>query len=217
MRTYEEAKAYVGTNEASGHFQFDLLKLEGCRPDSRVLEIGCGCLHCGIHLIRYLKAGNYVGIEPNEWLRETLGPDAQNLMVEKRARFLKRADFDASECGQTFDFIFSHSVLSHCSHEQMFEFFQNTSRMLAPEGKIIASIRLSEGNPYGSPGHPQREDSLFQEWQYPGVSFFRLETVSRAAAMFNLVPMLVPEYTRRLVTVCPEEFHDWMIFLNTYA
>lgn len=217
MKTYEDAKMYVGTNEASGHFQFDLLKLEGCTPKSKVLEIGCGCLHAGIHLIRYLNPGNYVGIEPNEWLRHTLGKDAQESIVERRARFLNRTDFDARECGHQFDFVFSHSVLSHCSHNQLFRFLENASAVLSSSGKIVASIRLSEGNAYGSPGHPQRQDSFCQEWQYPGVSFFRIETVSRAAVDLNLVPMLVPEYTRRLVQVCPDEFHDWMIFLPRFA
>lgn len=217
MRTYEEAKAFVGTNEASGHFQFDLLRLEGVVQDSKVLEIGCGCLHAGMHLIRYLKPGNYVGIEPNTWLRETLGLEAQSVILDRKARFLDRGDFDASELGQQFDFIFSHSVLSHCSHNQLFQFLENTAKVLGPEGKIIASIRLAEGNPYGSPGHPQMEDSMFDEWQYPGVSFFRLETVSRAAILYKLVPMVMPHYTRRLVTVCPEEFHDWMLFVHSHA
>src|SRR5271165_3310432 len=65
------AKSYVGTTKVSGQLQFELLKREGCRPNSKVLDIGCGCLHAGIPLIQYLEKGNYVGVDPNEWLRLT--------------------------------------------------------------------------------------------------------------------------------------------------
>jgi hypothetical protein len=65
-----DAKRYVGTDEVSGQLQVELLKREGCVPTSKVLEVGCGCLNTGIQLIRYLEKGNYVGIDPNEWLRQ---------------------------------------------------------------------------------------------------------------------------------------------------
>src|SRR5437868_3523477 len=66
----KQAKRYVGTRTISGQIQFEILKRQGCMPDSKVLEIGCGCLNAGIPIIKYLERGNYVGIDPNEWLRQ---------------------------------------------------------------------------------------------------------------------------------------------------
>lgn len=214
MKTYSEAQAYVGTNEASGHFQFDVLRLEGCLPESKVLEIGCGCLHAAVPLVTYLEPGNYVGIDPNQWLIESVPESIKFLMQDRGARFLSNTDFDASSTGETFDFILSHSVLSHCSDSQADEFLRNSASILAPEGKIVATIRLSEGNCWGSPGNVVFGDSCDKEWQYPGVSWFRLETISRKAYRQGLLALLRPVYTQRLVTIRPEEVHDWIVFCH---
>src|SRR5262249_52364147 len=67
----EDARAYVGTDTLSGQLQFELLKREGCRPDSKVLEIGCGNLHAGVPLMQFLEKGRYVGMDLNKWLRQS--------------------------------------------------------------------------------------------------------------------------------------------------
>lgn len=214
MKTYAEAQAYVGTNEASGHFQFDVLRIEGCKPQHKVLEIGCGCLHAAAPLVQYLESGHYVGIEPNEWLILSAPDSVQQLMRDRKARFLAVTDFDASSAGEHFDFILSHSLLSHCADYQADQFLQNSASVLSSRGKIVATIRLSEGNPWGSPGHPQFRDSMDTEWQYPGVSWFTLESISRKANRYGLLALLRPVYTQRLVTIRPEEFHDWIVFCH---
>lgn len=215
MSTYAEAQTYVGTNESSGHFQFDVLRLEGCKPESKVLEIGCGCLHAAVPLVKYLDIGNYVGIEPNQWLIQSTPDTVQKLMRERRAKFLSVIDFDATDMGEKFDFILSHSVLSHCADHQADQFLSNSAAVLAPKGKIVATIRLSEGNLFGSPGHPERQDSMDTQWQYPGVSWFTLESISRKAYRCGLLTMLRPQYTQRLITIRPEEVHDWIVFCHS--
>jgi len=107
---YDDAKHYVHTDGISGLLQFELLKREGCRPDSTVLEIGCGCLHAGIPLIQYLEKGNYVGVDPNRWLRQEAMKNrhVRRLVKHKQARFLAVDDFDASGVGMKFDIVFSH-------------------------------------------------------------------------------------------------------------
>lgn len=212
MKNYADAQAYVGTNEASGHFQFDVLRLEGCKPESKVLEIGCGCLHAAVPLVQYLNPGNYVGIEPNRWLLESVPDSTKYLMEEKKAHFLSVTDFNAAHLGIKFDFILSHSVLSHCADYQADQFIRNSEAVLSPNGKIIATIRLSEGNAWGSHGCPGQRDSECKEWQYPGVSWFTLETISRKAYRCGLLALLRPQYTQRLVTIRPEEVHDWIVF-----
>jgi cyclopropane fatty-acyl-phospholipid synthase-like methyltransferase len=210
----EDSDQYVGTTEVSGRLQLELLRREGCRPDSRVLDIGCGNLHAGIQLIRYLEKGNYVGIDPNEWLRADTMKKRSNrqLVKEKQARFLSVNDFDASELDMKFDFILSHSVLSHCAHWQLQTFLQNASKVLAPKGRILASIRLAEGNAHGSEGSPTRDDSRHQVWEYPGVTWFKLSTVTKAADELGLTAVHIPEYTEFYVKSRPIEHHDWLVF-----
>ena len=208
------ARSYVGTDEISGQLQFELLKRQGCRPNSKVLEVGCGRLHAGIPLMQYLDKGNYVGVDPNEWLRQTAikNRHVRQIVEQKQPRFLSVDDFDASELGIKFDFVLSHSVLSHCAHWQLEAFLRNVGKVLAPGGRILASIDLAEGNAYGSRGTPDKEDSMHQEWQYPGVSFFKLSTVVKTADMLGLRAVHIPEYTEFYTKTRPKECHDWVLF-----
>lgn len=209
-----DVRRYVGTDEVSGQLQLELLKREGCAPASRVLEIGCGGLHVGIPLMQYVDKGNYVGIDPNEWLRQTVmkKQHIRRIVEEREARFLSLDDFDASELGIKFDLVFSHSVLSHCAHWQLEQFLRNSAKVLAPGGRILTSIRLAEGNPYGSYGTPDKKDSMDEEWQYPGVSWFKLSTIMETAERQGLTAAYIPEYTEFYTKTRPLESHDWLVF-----
>jgi cyclopropane fatty-acyl-phospholipid synthase-like methyltransferase len=210
----EDARSYVGTNAVSGQLQFELLRREGCVPGSKVLEIGCGCLHLGVPLIQYLEKGNYIGLDPNQWLRQEAMKtrNVRQLVNEKQARFLSEDDFDASKLGITFDFAFSHSVLSHAAHWQLEQFLRNVGKVLAPSGRVLASIRLAEGNAYGSEGTPDHQDSMHKQWQYPGASWFTFQTVVETANRVGLAAVHVPAYTEFYTKTRPSECHDWFVF-----
>jgi cyclopropane fatty-acyl-phospholipid synthase-like methyltransferase len=207
------ARTYVGTDLVSGEIQFELLVLEGLRPSSRVLEIGCGALHAAIPILRFTEPDRFVGIDPNVWLRDTQLKRAsvKGLVQTKRPRFLDRSDFDARETGFRFDFVLSHSILSHAANWQLAQFFENAAAVLAPGGKMVVSIRLAEGNDYGSVGSPDRKDTNSKDWTYPGVTFFARTTVDRVAAEANLSVVVKPEYTALMTARRPTECHDWLV------
>ncbi|MBZ5567111.1 MAG: class I SAM-dependent methyltransferase [Acidobacteriia bacterium] len=210
----KDPNQYVGTDEVSGQLQLELLKREGCRPDSKALEIGCGNLHAGVMLIEHLMKGHYAGVDPNTWLRRQTLKDrrVRELVREKQARFLSVDNFDASSLGTKFDFILSHSVLSHAAHWQLEQYLRNACKVLAPGGRILASIYLAEGNAYGSSGTPGKQDSMDETWQYPGISWFKLATVVTAAGRCGLTVVYKPEYTEFYVKTRPNECHDWLVF-----
>lgn len=213
-RGTKDADGYVYTDDVSGALQFELLKRQGCAPDSKVLEIGCGNLHAGKWLIEYLATGNYVGIDPNKWLRRVAMRDrrVRRLVEEKQARFLSLDDFDTGELGIKFDYVLSYSILSHCAHWQPELYLRNAGKVLATGGHILASIRLTEGNAYGSIGTPDKEDSKDETWQYPGVTWFKLSTVLRTAVEQGLSAVCIPEYTEFYTKARPDEYHDWLVF-----
>jgi cyclopropane fatty-acyl-phospholipid synthase-like methyltransferase len=208
-----EAQRYVATSRTSGELQLELLKLEACGPGAHVLEVGCGCLSAGVPVMRYLARSHYVGIEPNRWLLDAALTDwrVRLLVATKRPTFLERTDFDAAEVGRTFDYVLSHSILSHCAHWQLDQFMGNVQGVLSPGGRIVASIRLAEGNAFGSEGSPDGRDSMHDEWQYPGVSWFTLDTVQRTAKAHGLDVAVKPEYTRLLTSRRRHELHDWLV------
>jgi cyclopropane fatty-acyl-phospholipid synthase-like methyltransferase len=215
-----EAQAYTGTDRVSGRLQMEVLQREGCMPGSHVLEVGCGCLSAGLHLIEWLDADRYVGIDPNPKLREAAlkDPNSRQLVERKRARFLSNTEFDASSLGTKFEYVLSHSILSHAAHWQLPLYLKNTAKCLAPGGRIVASIRLAEGNEFGSPGTPDKKDSMDEAWVYPtkedpaGVSWFSWATVVRQAEAFQLEARVVPDYTKFYTETRPREIHDWVVF-----
>jgi glycosyltransferase involved in cell wall biosynthesis/protein-L-isoaspartate O-methyltransferase len=209
----DTAKQYAGNDEVSGWMQCEMLKKEGCIPSSNVLDIGCGALYAAFFLAQYLESGRFAGIDPNKWLIDSaLENDAiKAAMGTKNARFLYVDDFDANSLDVQFDFILSHSVLSHAAHWQLEHFLRNAAKVLAPNGKILASLRLSEGNEWGSVGNSSL-DSNDTVWQYPGNSWFKLSTVQEVAAACGLVATLKPEYTQFFCERKHHEYHDWFVF-----
>lgn len=206
---------FVGTTKESGLVQLDLLKKEGLSKTSSFLEIGCGMLNLGIFLIEYLEPNRYVGIDPNEWLRKDVLDHNRSTFLEKNPIFLSNDSFDSSELNRSFDFIFSHSVLSHVSYDQIDQFLEKCKKVLNKKGKILSSIRLAEGNDYGSNGSYNKKDSMDKEWQYPGVSWFTMETVIKKANLIGLSVTHKKEYTEYYVNKRPGECHDWLLFEKT--
>ena len=107
--------------DMAGRMQLMLLVKEGLYPESKVLDIGCGCLRAGYWLIHFLNPSCYFGIEPNRTMLEAgfeniLEP---GLIGLKRPKFDGNADFDFSVFGERFDFFVARSIWTHASKIQI--------------------------------------------------------------------------------------------------
>ena len=205
------AVEYCGTRPSGGRCQFEMLIMEGLQQNNYVLEIGHGTLMSAIPIMSFLEKGHYVGIDPNKWVMEASLRIEENFEVvcEREPIFLSNTDFDASSLGITFDYVFAHSIMSHAAHWQLPLFLSHCAKVLKEGGKLVFSIRLTEGNEYGSQGAEQETHA--EEWQYPGCSFFQKETVVKEASKwFSKIEQKI-EYTELLTkdsyTVC----HDWFV------
>lgn len=208
---WTHAQAYVGNaNEAyfmAGICQLELLKRNGLRPHHHVLEIGAGALVAGRPLMQYLCPDRYVGIEPNTWLVSAARdhfPDMDQWFREKKPIFLDRTDFDAADTGRTFDFVLSHSILSHAPHWQLPIFLRNVGKVLGPYGVIVVSLRM-----YDEHGKLMG-DSRHEEWQYPGATYFAIGTIQEEARKLGLEAEHLPEYRTFFTRYVPSNFHDWI-------
>lgn len=64
-------REYVGGKwEEIGRLQFEFLVQQGLKPSHCLLDIACGSLRGGVHFIRYLQVGNYLGIDKERRLIE---------------------------------------------------------------------------------------------------------------------------------------------------
>src|SRR6476619_314261 len=57
-----------GMWEEIGALQLGFLVSQGLARSDKLLDIGCGCLRGGVHLVEYLDASNYYGVDINESL-----------------------------------------------------------------------------------------------------------------------------------------------------
>ena len=97
--------------------QFIALLDQGLNPESKVLEIGCGCLRVAYWLIRFLDADCYHGIEPAS-RRVQYGQlylFTPGELDFKQPRFDFNADFDMSVFQTRFDFVLTGSIWTHCA------------------------------------------------------------------------------------------------------
>lgn len=118
--------------EEGGKKQLITLLMEGLHPQSKVLDIGCGCLRGGYWLIHFLGDGCYFGIEPNIKMLEAgqrilLEPE---LMKNKNPKFDHNSDFNFNVFNEKFDFFVARSIWTHASKQQiqsMLDGFINTA------------------------------------------------------------------------------------------
>jgi SAM-dependent methyltransferase len=127
--------------ERVGRLGFEVLLAERMRPSSCVLDVGCGALRLGYWLMRFLDAGCYFGIEPQQemlavGLRELVEPE---VVQRAQARFASNDDFDFSVFGERFDFVIARSIWTHASRSQIATMLSSFAATSKPGGVFLAS------------------------------------------------------------------------------
>jgi SAM-dependent methyltransferase len=128
--------------EKAGRLQLITLLEHGLHPQSRILDVGCGCLRGGYWLLHFLDPGCYFGIEPNRpmleaGLNEILEP---GLADNKKPVFAHNDDFDLDAFdGTEFDFILARSVWTHASKPQIERMLDSFGRVAADGGVFLTS------------------------------------------------------------------------------
>ncbi|MGH7055210.1 MAG: hypothetical protein ACREFK_05155 [Stellaceae bacterium] len=85
ISSYVDEARIGGFWEEIGKFQFAVMTAHGLMPRHSLLDIGCGCLRGGVHFIRYLEPGNYVGVDVNQSLLDA-GYDVELASAGLQAR-----------------------------------------------------------------------------------------------------------------------------------
>ncbi|SDW99021.1 Methyltransferase domain-containing protein [Ruegeria halocynthiae] len=136
-----EAMGFDGQWDDHREFQMAFLQENGLNEQTRFLEIGSGPLTLGIPLIQLLDAGNYTGVD----IRENVSNLAYNEiaragLARKNPRLIVSDNFGASSLGdETFDVIWSFSVLFHLSDDLVNALFSNVKKRLSPKGRYWAN------------------------------------------------------------------------------
>jgi hypothetical protein len=104
-----------------GKLQFDFLVRHGLKPDHCLLDIGCGCLRAGIHLIKYLAPANYLGLDKEQVLidlgiEKELGRDTYET---KRPEFVVSSSFEFDRFSKKPDYSIAQSLFTHLVSEHI--------------------------------------------------------------------------------------------------
>lgn len=129
---HDPQMAVGGLWEEIGGLQCRYLIGNGLLPDHALLDIGCGTLRAGRHLIRYLAAGKYTGFD--------LSPAAINAarkllvaegLADKLPRlFVNRSGDLTFPYSRKYDFLLAQSVFTHLPQGHIEQAFAHIGRVM---------------------------------------------------------------------------------------
>jgi SAM-dependent methyltransferase len=117
----------------------------GLRRGDLVVDYGCGTLREGIHLIRHLDRGRYIGLDIDERVlaagRRLAGPA---LLAEKDPQLAVAAPaIIARTVAAKPDWIVSSYVISQMPPECLDAYFDNLGKLMEGGGKALLQMRLA--------------------------------------------------------------------------
>jgi cyclopropane fatty-acyl-phospholipid synthase-like methyltransferase len=106
-----------GLWDEMGTLQLDFLRARGLRPESTLLDIGCGSLRLGVRAVDFLREGNYWGTDLNESLLDAgySREIVQNGLASKLSRehLVVDSEFGFAGVPREFEFAIAQSVFTH--------------------------------------------------------------------------------------------------------
>ena len=139
----------------AGLQQLSLLQFYGLRPDSDMLEIGCGIGRLVQTLGPWLDEGTYEGFDISpaaiDWLNENYAPLLPNfhfgLMDVRNDRYRPRAGGRADKAGfpyadDQFDFACSFSVFTHMQLPDIRNYLAELARVLRPGARALMTFYM---------------------------------------------------------------------------
>jgi len=137
-----------------GGKQLSLLKTFGLRPDSQVLEIGCGVGRLAYELSDYLDSpGRYVGFDISktaiDWLNEHYAPQLRNFSFDlvdvQNPRFrpdgsMHPQDAAFSYPDDSFDLVVAFEVFMHMDQDGVAAYLRESARVLRPRGRAVVTF-----------------------------------------------------------------------------
>lgn len=150
--------AVGGKWEAMGRHQFEFMRAHGLEPSHCLLDIGCGSLRGGVHFIRYLDAGNYLGFDKQPALiRAGVERELGQLVREKRPQFSTNDVFDFSAFTKVPDFSIAQSLFSHLAADDASKCLRNLAHFVGEcQHRLYATFLVGDSRHNRRPSHAHR-------------------------------------------------------------
>jgi cyclopropane fatty-acyl-phospholipid synthase-like methyltransferase len=133
--TFKEHQKQLGINIRHRTI-FKNLKSAGLKPNSNVLERGCGIGTVSNLILKFITEGSFVGLD--------ISPESINMAKNFNA-FHKKAEFMVNDMSNfthktKFDFVVFPDVLEHIPVEQHANIFETVSKLTTPDAVILINI-----------------------------------------------------------------------------
>ena len=146
LRSGKHRRWVGGDWERKGRIQIEFMKRRGLEPHHKFLDVGCGVLRGGLHLIDYLEPGNYHGIEAQEariaageWELRQAG------LEHKKPNLLVNEAFEVDLFGGTFDYALALSLFTHLDLNHIVRCLYKVGESLNEQGEFYATFREAPG------------------------------------------------------------------------
>ncbi|KAK4759376.1 hypothetical protein SAY87_022507 [Trapa incisa] len=166
----EEHHSNYGEPWAGGRDVFEFLAdVTHLKPDSRVLEIGCGTLRVGLHFIRYLELSHFHCLEKDELsLMAAFKYELPSQgLLHKRPLIVRGEDMNFTKFGseEVYDLIYASAVFLHMPDKLVWAGMERLASKLNPySGRIFVSHNVKFCSRLGGEECTRRLDTLGLEY-----------------------------------------------------
>ena len=140
-------RVYVGGLwDEMGSLQFEMLKHYGLKPNHVFIDVACGSLRLGKHLIEYLDEGNYQGIDKESTLVEMGSREEvdETTLEEKKPKFVISSEFEFHKFPKKADFAIAQSLFTHLPEEIIDSCFSKLAKHVNPGAAFFATFFETE-------------------------------------------------------------------------
>jgi LPS sulfotransferase NodH len=132
-----------GMWEEIGRLQFEFVRRQCLKPDDILVDVACGALRGGVHFVRYLDKGHYLGIDKRIELiiygvAAELGLDDYKL---KRPRFVISDKFEFDRFDLRPSFAVAQSLFTHLVPDDIVLCLRNLRNQAADGCRLFATFR----------------------------------------------------------------------------
>lgn len=197
----------------------------GLSPESKTLEIGCGCGRNAFALANFLKNGNYTGMDiervalegarKNRLLREKGFSfdllDVRNDAYNPQGRYAA-AEYVLPYPDRSFDVVFMVSVFTHMLTDEVKNYAREIARVLTAGGRCLFTAFLLDGRgatefPFHAQEHSYANESI------PGIAVaYRLDYLTSVFAETGMRLSAGPIWGATRGAVAPTRDQDVLVF-----